>query len=264
MVASHDSLPSPSDRLRLQKVLARAGVASRRHAEDLIREGRVRVNGRVVNELGTRADPAVDVISVDGTRVRQPGEAFYLALHKPAGYLTTADDPQGRPAVMSLVPPLPGLFPIGRLDAESEGLLLLTSDGEWAHHVSHPRFGCAKEYVVEVAGRPTPGELARLRRPMPLAPGEWTTGAEVRVVDTLPGRTLLRIVLHEGRNRQIRRMLDAIGYSVAHLIRVRVGAVDLGALQPGEWRHLTWDEISQTAGGADLTPWPPSPQGKGE
>jgi pseudouridine synthase len=223
-------------------------VASRRHAEVLIQEGRVTVNGRTVTELGTRVDPQVDVITVDGTRVRLPEGATYLALHKPEGYLTTVSDPQGRPTVMSLVPPEPGLFPVGRLDVASSGLLLLTTDGEWAQRVSHPRFGCSKEYVVQVKGRPAPADLERLRRPLELAPGERTTGAEVKVVARLPEQTLLRIVLHEGRNRQIRRMCEAIGCPVEHLVRVRVGGVHLGQLKPGEWRPLTWEEISSCTG----------------
>lgn len=235
-------------RARLQRILSRAGVASRRHAEELILDGRVQVNGRPVTELGQRADPATDVIAVDGIRVRLPGEAVYLALHKPPGYLTTADDPQGRPTIMSLLPSFPGLFPVGRLDAESEGLLLLTTDGEWAQRVLHPRYGCTKEYLVEVEGRPAPATLARLRRPLALGGGETTTGAEVRLVDSLPGRSLLRIVLGEGRKRQIRRMCVAIGHPVQRLVRVRVGAVHLGSLRPSEWRRLTWDEMAQTVG----------------
>lgn len=235
---------------RLQRILSRAGVASRRHAEELILAGRVRVNGAPVHELGTRADPERDVITVDGVRVRQPDAAVYLALHKPPGYVSTAHDPQGRRTVMDLLPDLPGLFPVGRLDRESEGLLLLTTDGEWAQRVLHPSYGCTKEYVVEVSGRPPPATLARLRRPMELDPGEWTSGADVRLVDTLGERSLLRIVLGEGRNRQIRRMCAAAGHPVLRLVRVRVGATGLGQLRAGEWRHLTWEEINRTAGGS--------------
>lgn len=244
--------PAPlSGPARLQRILSRAGVASRRHAEELILEGRVRVNGHPVTALGMRADPARDVITVDGVRVRLPEEAVYLALHKPPGFLTTADDPQDRPTIMTLVPHIPGLFPVGRLDTDSEGLLVLTTDGEWAQRVLHPRYSCTKEYLVEVEGRPVPAALARLRRPMPLNGAEWTSGAEVRLVDALPGRSLLRIVLGEGRKRQIRRMCAAIGHPVQRLVRLRVGGVHLGSLRPGQWRPLTWDEIARTAG-ADL------------
>jgi pseudouridine synthase len=267
--------PKLSGPPRLQKVLARAGVASRRHAEALIRSGRVRVNGRVVTELGARADPGADEITVDGRALQAPGGAAYLALHKPPGYLTTARDPRGRRTVMALVPPLPGLLPVGRLDAGSEGLLLLTTDGEWAQMVAHPRYGCTKEYLVDVEGRPSAAALERLRRPMELAPGEPTTGAEVEVVSRggggrLPpahpyGRlclrptrravpaasgqrlTRLRIVLCEGRNRQIRRMLEQVGHPVRRLVRVRVGAVRLGSLAPGRWRRLTVAEIAACA-----------------
>jgi 23S rRNA pseudouridine2605 synthase len=245
--------PPPSDfsaPLRLQRILSRSGVASRRHAEELIAAGRVQVNGRTVRELGTRADPEVDVVTVDGVRVRPPDAATYLALHKPPGHITTADDPQGRPTALDLAPAVPGLFPVGRLDMDSEGLLLLTTDGEWAQRVLHPSYGCTKEYLVEVEGRPAPAALARLRQPMQLGPREWTAGAEVRLVDSLPGRSLLKIVIGEGRKRQIRRQSEAIGHPVRRLVRVRVGAVSLGDLRPGEWRLLTWEEINRTAGGS--------------
>jgi 23S rRNA pseudouridine2605 synthase len=251
---------------RLQRILSRAGVASRRHAEELIAAGRVRVNGQVVRQLGTRADPERDAITVDGVPVRQPDEATYLALHKPPGYLTTADDPQGRPTVFDLLPPVPGLFPVGRLDRDSEGLLLLTTDGEWAQHILHPRYGCTKEYLAEVEGRPAPGALARLRQPLDLGGGESSSGAEVRLTDALPGRSLLRIVIGEGRNRQIRRMCEAVGHPVRQLVRLRVGAVHLGDLRAGEWRRLTWDEISRTAGAAppasDSPGRPPAPRAR--
>jgi 23S rRNA pseudouridine2605 synthase len=247
--------------VRLQKVLARAGVASRRHAEEMIAAGRVRVNGQVVTEPGTRVDPDRDDVTVDGRRVRLAAELVYLALNKPPGHVTTAHDPQGRRTVMELVPATPGLFPVGRLDYNSEGLLLLTTDGEWAQRVTHPRHGSAKEYVVEVAGRPAPGTLARLRAPLELAPGEWSTGAEVERVGQAPDRALLRVVLHEGRNRQIRRMMEAVGHDVLRLVRVRVGAVELGDLRPGEWRHLTHGEIAATAGGTVPRDELPLPQG---
>ena len=201
------------------------------------------------------------MVTVDGVRVRPPDAATYLALHKPPGYVTTADDPQGRPTALDLVPDVPGLFPVGRLDMDSEGLLLLTTDGEWAQRVLHPRYGCTKEYLVEVEGRPAPAALARLRQPMQLGPDEWTAGAEVRLMDSLPGRSLLRIVIGEGRKRQIRRQSEAIGHPVRvrPLVRVRVGAVSLGDLRPAEWRHLTWEEINRTAGGSAPAGRPPAP-----
>ncbi len=238
--------PIESRPMRLQRALARAGVASRRHAEALIAAGRVRVNG-VVATLGTRVVPGRDEITIDGRAAQPTPEPVYLALHKPPGVLTTAHDPYGRPTVMDLVPAIPGLFPAGRLDAESEGLLLLTTDGEWAQRVSHPRYGCEKEYVVDVAGRPTAEQLARLRAPLPLGGGEWSTGAAVSVVRTLPGGMRLRIVLHEGRKRQIRRMLEGLGYRVRRLQRVRIGPIRLGRLAPGCWRRLTPAEVEQVA-----------------
>jgi pseudouridine synthase len=219
----------------------------------------VQVNGRVADQLGTRVDPQRDVVTVDGRRVSLEEQQTYLALNKPSGFVTTAHDPQGRRTVMELVPEVPGLFPVGRLDYESEGLLLFTTDGEWAERVSHPRYGSSKEYLVEVSGRPKPATLARLRAPLEIGPGEWTSGADVREEQALPGRALLRIVLGEGRNRQIRRMLEAVGHPATRLVRVRVGNVELGRLRPREWRHLSHAEIATTGGGsvpADELPLP--------
>ena len=232
---------------RLQKVLARAGVASRRHAESLIAAGRVRVNGQLVSELGTHADPLRDEITVDGRPVRPVERHTYLALHKPPGYVTTTADPQGRPTVMALVPPIAALFPVGRLDADSEGLLLLTTDGEWAQRVMHPRYGCPKEYLADVAGRPSTTSLWRLRRPMTFAPGEWTSGAEVALPGARSGQATLRVVLHEGRKRQVRRMLELVGHRVLRLRRVRIGPLALGALPSGCWRHLSLAEVQSIA-----------------
>jgi pseudouridine synthase len=228
---------------RLQKVLARAGVASRRHAEALIAAGRVQVNGVPVAELGTRVDPARDAIAVDGRPVGAAGTPVYFALHKPRGYLTTVHDPHGRPTVMDLVPQLPGLFPVGRLDAETSGLLLLTTDGEWAQWLTHPRYGSEKEYLVEAQGHIEPDTLDVLRGPMVIGQGEQTTGAAVVVVGQSRHGTRLRVVLHEGRNRQIRRMFEQVGHPVLSLHRVRVGNVRLGRLPVGQWRHLTQSAV---------------------
>jgi len=247
--------------VRLQKVLARAGIASRRHAEEMIVAGRVRVNGRVVEQLGTRVDVERDAVTVDGRSVSLQQAYTYLALNKPAGYVTTASDPAGRRTVMDLLPDVPGLFSIGRLDLNSEGLLLLTTDGEWGQQISHPRHGSTKEYLVEVSGRPRPADLAVMRQPMAIDAGEWSSGAEVRLEGSLPDRSLLRIVLHEGRNRQIRRMLDGIGHTVLSLVRVRVGAVELGDLRPSEWRHLTHAEIAMSAGAKLPKSERPAPRG---
>ena len=216
---------------RLQKVLAQAGLGSRRTCEDLIAAGRVTVNGEVAT-LGTRADPEADDIEVDGARigVRQ-GLAHYL-LNKPAGVVTTASDPQGRPTVVALVPADPRVYPVGRLDADTEGLLLLTNDGELAHRLTHPSFGVDKEYLAEVTGTPSRGALRRLREGVELDDGP-TAPARVSLV----GDHTLRITIHEGRNRQVRRMCEAVGHPVRRLVRVRIGPLADRRLPPGEWRR---------------------------
>jgi 23S rRNA pseudouridine2605 synthase len=234
-MTTRDSPNRPSE--RLQKILARAGLGSRRAAEALIAAGRVRVNGAVAT-LGDRADPETDRIEVDGAVVGvRPGLVHYL-LNKPAGVVTTASDPQGRPTVVGLVPAEPRVFPVGRLDADTEGLLLLTNDGELAHRLTHPSFGIDKEYLAEVDGRPTRGALRRLREGVDLEDGR-TAPARVSVV----GDRLLRITIHEGRNRQVRRMCDAVGHPVRRLVRVRVGPIADRRLAPGEWRALEQDEV---------------------
>ena len=235
---------------RLQKVMARAGVASRRKSEELIRQGRVAVNGRVVRELGVRVDPTEDVITVDGKPLRLRAQHTYVVLHKPPGVITTVHDPWGRPTVLDLVQTEARVFPVGRLDANSEGLVLLTDDGELAYRLTHPRFQHEKEYHVLVTGRPTRRTLERLRRGVPLEDGV-TAPAQVEVLRRAGRHTWLRIVLREGRKRQIRRMAEAVGHPVRRLIRVRIGPLRLGNLGPGEWRHLTRREVEalrQTAG----------------
>jgi 23S rRNA pseudouridine2605 synthase len=226
---------------RLQKVLARAGLASRRAAEELIADGRVTVNGHVA-ELGRRVDVGRDRVAVDGTPLSvRPGLVYYL-LNKPAGMVTTASDPEGRPTVVALVPAQPRVFPVGRLDFATEGLLVLTNDGELAQHLTHPRFGVAKEYLAVVDGRPSPADVRRLREGVDLEDGR-TAPARVNLVapDTL------RIVIHEGRNRQIRRMCDAIGHPVRRLVRTRIGPVVDRRLPPGHWRLLTAAEVRNLA-----------------
>ena len=226
-----------SDGERLQKVLARAGLGSRRACEDLIADERVRVNGDVA-VLGRRVEVEHDLIEVDGAAIPvKPGLVHYL-LHKPAGVVTTADDPQGRPTVVELLPAEPRVFPVGRLDQDSEGLLLVTNDGELTHRLTHPSFGVPKEYLAHVTGSPTRGELRRLREGIELEDGV-TAPAEAALV--APG--LVRITLHEGRNRQVRRMCDAIGHPVERLVRVRIGPIRDRKLKPGEWRALSQDEV---------------------
>jgi 23S rRNA pseudouridine2605 synthase len=234
-MSTRDSPNPPS--ARLQKILARAGFGSRRASEALIAAGRVRVNGEVAT-LGDRADPETDRIEVDGVVVGvRPGLVHYL-LNKPAGVVTTASDPQGRPTVVGLVPAGPRVFPVGRLDAETEGLLLLTNDGELAHRLTHPSFGVDKEYLAEVGGQPTRGALRRLREGVDLEDGP-TAPAKVSLV----GDRLLRITIHEGRKRQVRRMCDAVGLPVRRLVRVRIGPIADRRLAPGEWRALEPGEV---------------------
>lgn len=222
---------------RLQKVLARAGLGSRRACEELIADERVRVNGTIA-ELGARVDPEVDVVEVDGVPIGlRPGLVHYL-LNKPPGVVTTASDPQGRPTVVELVPADPRVFPVGRLDADTEGLLLLTNDGDLAHRVMHPSHGVDKEYLVEVEGTPGRGALRRLRDGVELDDGP-TAPAKVGVL----GDGVLRLTIHEGRKRQVRRMCAAVGHPVRRLVRVRIGPLSDGRLKPGEWRSLTQAEV---------------------
>jgi 23S rRNA pseudouridine2605 synthase len=234
-MTTRDPPNRPSE--RLQKILARAGVGSRRASEALIAAGRVRVNGEVAR-LGDRADADTDRIEVDGAVIGVRAGLVHYLLNKPAGAVTTASDPQGRPTVVGLVPARPRVFPVGRLDADTEGLLLLTNDGELAHRLTHPSFGVDKEYLAEVEGRPTRGALRRLREGVDLDDGP-TAPAKVSVV----GERLLRITIHEGRNRQVRRMCEAVGHPVRRLVRVRIGPIADRRLAPGEWRALERDEV---------------------
>jgi 23S rRNA pseudouridine2605 synthase len=222
---------------RLQKVLARAGFGARRVCENLIFDGLVTVNGEVA-QLGRRVDPEVDRVEVDGVPIGvRPGLVHYL-LNKPRGVVTTASDPQGRPTVVQLVPDDPRVFPVGRLDADTEGLLLLTNDGDLAHRLTHPSFGIEKEYVVEVEGSPSRGALRRLREGVELDDGR-TAPAQVALVEP----TVIRLVIHEGRNRQVRRMCDAIGHPVIRLVRTRIGPLRDPKLRPGAWRALEVAEV---------------------
>lgn len=222
---------------RLQKVLARVGLGSRRTCEDLIAEERVKVNGEIA-ELGRRIDPDVDLVEVDGAPIGvRPGLVHYL-LNKPAGVVTTASDPQGRPTVLGLVPEEPRVFPVGRLDLDTEGLILLTNDGELANRIAHPSHGVEKEYLAEVVGTPSRGTLRRLREGIELEDGP-TAPAQAALV----GPSLVRLTIHEGRNRQVRRMLDAVGHPVVRLIRTRIGPLADRQLPPGHWRALRADEL---------------------
>jgi 23S rRNA pseudouridine2605 synthase len=232
------SQPSGSEEgERLQKVLARSGLGSRRVCEDLIEDERVTVNGRVA-VLGARVDVDNDVVEVDGVPIGvRPGLVHYL-LNKPVGVVTTADDPQGRTTVVQLVPDEPRVHPVGRLDLETEGLLLLTNDGQLTHRLTHPSFGVEKEYVAQVEGNPGRGALRRLREGVELEDG-LTAPAKVSV----PSPGVLRIIIHEGRNRQVRRMCATVGHPVLRLVRTRIGPLRDTRLGPGEWRELTTAEV---------------------
>ncbi len=227
---------------RLHKVLARSGVASRRASEELIRQGRVAVNGRVVRELGTKVRPE-DIITVDGVPVKLQAQKLYIMLNKPRGYVTTVSDELGRPTVMALVPQGERLFPVGRLDADSEGLLLITNDGDLTYRLTHPRFGLEKEYHVLVDGSPSEKDLQMLRNGVMLD-DRMTAPAIVERLRSEPQGTWLRMVIHEGRKRQIRRMVASVGHNVLRLVRVRVGPLDLGNLPSGRSRTLTQEEIA--------------------
>lgn len=269
----------PEDRIvpmRLQKFLARAGAASRRGSENLMTAGRVTVNGQVVTELGSKVDPLVDEVAVDGKPVRLADGPVTLMLHKPAGYVTTMSDPQGRPTVAELVPTdaYPGLFPVGRLDADTTGLLLFSTDGELGNGLLHPKRHVVKRYLACVEGRPAERELEQLRRGIELDDGpalpadaRLLEGGEAkragRVLDVPPAvpprssreyadvcrgraeaRSYVRICLREGRKRQVKRMLGAIGHPVVALHRDSFGPLELGELARGSWRELSADEVA--------------------
>lgn len=230
---------------RLQKVLARAGIGSRRVCDELIGAGRVTVDGETA-VLGRRVDVATVRIEVDGVLLPVAPDHVYYLLNKPGGVVTTAEDPQGRPTVLDLVPQEPRVFPVGRLDQGTEGLLLLTNDGALAQLLAHPSGGVDKEYVAEVeGGTPPPGALRELRQGVELDDG-WTAPAAVGVL--APG--MIRLVIHEGRNRQVRRMCAAVGHPVVRLVRTRIGPLRDTALAPGQWRPLSASEVRALAAAA--------------
>jgi pseudouridine synthase len=245
---------------RLQKVLSAAGVASRRLAEELIVQGRVSVNGQTVTQLGTKADPSVDEIKVDGRRIKTTQRKRYVLLNKPRGYITTRSDPQGRPTVMDLVKGVKEyIYPVGRLDYDSEGLLLLTNDGELAARLTHPRHEVEKVYEARVKGVPDDHTIDRLARGFPIE-GRRTAPARLRVSEPFVKgsgeQTIVEISIHEGRQRQVRKMFEAVGHPVVRLKRVRIGPIEDPEMPVGHWRELTPMEIirlRQSGGGNTST-----------
>jgi 23S rRNA pseudouridine2605 synthase len=239
----------PGEGERLQKVLARAGVGSRRVCEAMVAAGRVTVNGEVAI-LGRRIDPVHDHVALDGVPIVLDPTIVHWLLNKPAGYVTTASDPQGRPTVLELVPGEPRVFPVGRLDLDTEGLLLLTNDGELAQLLTHPRHGVEKEYFAEVDGVPGPAALRALREGVTLDDGP-TRPARVRLVqESDHGSSALEIVVKEGRKRMVRRMCSSVGHPVRRLVRTRIGPLRDPRLPPGAWRKLAAEEVRALYGAA--------------
>lgn len=235
---------------RLARFLARAGIASRRHAEELIAAGRVQVNGQVVTAQGTKVHPGQDRVMVDGNAVQVSTRLVYVMLHKPVGYVTTMSDPQGRPTVRDLLPPeLLALraYPVGRLDIDTSGLLLLTNDGDFALRVTHPRYSLGKHYAALVEGHPSGEALERVRSGVDIPDGHGklfhTSPARVRFQRAEGKNSWLALTIHEGRKRQVRYMLASVGHPIIALQRVGIGQVELGNLAVGKWRYLTSDEM---------------------
>lgn len=239
---SEDGADGNEDGERLQKVLAASGIASRRAAEEIIRAGRVKVNGQVVTEMGVKVDPTRDNILVDNRQLSRP-RLRYIVLHKPSGYITTMDDPRGRWTVRDLVETSERVFPVGRLDRDTEGLLLMTNDGEVANRVMHPRYGVEKEYQALVTPLPNADAIRALGEGIELVEANGrrvrTAPAKVSLLPARRGEQWIRIVIREGRRRQVRRMLEAVGCAVQRLVRVRLGPLSLTGIPKGMWRDLT-------------------------
>jgi 23S rRNA pseudouridine2605 synthase len=226
---------------RVQKVLAAAGLGSRRSCEDLIAQGRVAVDGEIVT-LGAKADPIAQVVTVDGERIHTNPNLVYLLLNKPPNVVTTVTDPQGRPTVMDLIPANPRVYPVGRLDRDTEGLLILTNDGELANRLAHPRWEVEKTYVAQVRGTVKRHQLRELLDGVELEDGP-AKAKSVRELGNAQDRTLIEIVLTEGRKREVRRMVAAVGMNLERLARVKIGPLPLGDISPGKFRPLTGGEV---------------------
>jgi 23S rRNA pseudouridine2605 synthase len=238
---------------RLQKILSQAGVASRRAAEQLMIEGRVSVNGATIRELGTKADAAHDDIRVDGRRVKAAEPTRYVLLNKPRGYMTTRSDPERRPTVIDLLRGVREyVYPVGRLDFDSEGLLILTNDGDLAARLTHPSHGVPRVYEAHVLGVPDRHDLDRLHRGIPIE-GRRTEPAEIEVLGEKGGHATLRVTIREGRNRQVRKMCESIGHPVTQLRRVAIGPIRDAKLKIGSWRELTAEEVARLRKAAEKT-----------
>ncbi len=231
---------------RLQKILSRAGVASRRGSEEVILHGRVTLNGETVRELGTKADIAVDDVRVDGVRIKPPKAPVYLVLNKPKGVVTTRHDPEGRPTVMQLVPNVAGLFPVGRLDVTTEGLILLTNDGDFAQRVSHPSYEVPRVYEAKVRRIPDAHTLARLKAGV-MVEGTRMSVDQARVLEA-DNNAWVELTLHEGKNHEVKRLLQTVGHPVSKLRRVALGPITTKGLEPGQFRELTPRELQALSG----------------
>lgn len=231
-------------KVRLQKFLAMAGIASRRACEKLILDGRVQVNGKIVKELGIKVDPDVDEVRVDGEICRIKMKPVYIIMNKPKGVLTTVKDPFGRPTIIDLLAGVKErVFPVGRLDKDTEGLLIITNDGELSYKLTHPKHQIDKTYIAKVMGVPDEKDIRRLRKGIFLEDGK-TAPAKVRILKKGKNFAVLEIIIHEGRKRQVRRMCEAIGYPVLSLRRTHIGNLVLRGLAPGEWRYMTEEEVN--------------------
>lgn len=233
--------------VRLQKYIAMCGVASRRKAEELIEEGRVSVNGSKVTEQGVKIEIGADKVSVDGKSIKSKNKNYYIMLNKPVGYVSTANDQFDRPTVVDLVKKDLAdvrIFPVGRLDYETEGLLLLTNDGDFTYKVTHPKFHMEKTYIATVKGGMTISGMNKLRNGVYIDDNFKTSPAKAEILDAYDGHTFVKITIHEGKNRQVRKMFEAIGNTVVGLQRTSIGTVELGNLPLGRWRHLTSHEVN--------------------
>lgn len=231
--------------VRLQKYIAMCGVASRRKAEELIAKGKIKVNGKIVSEAGTKVEIGADMVELGGEVIKAVSKKYYIMLNKPIGYVSTASDQFERPTVVDLVSEdiQTRIFPVGRLDYETEGLLLLTNDGDFTYRVTHPKFRVEKTYIAILKGGITIRALNMLRRGVDI--GDFVTSpAEVEIMEAEAGKTMLKIVIHEGKNRQVRRMLETVGARLEYLQRIKIGKVELGNLPLGRWRYLTSHEIN--------------------